>query len=774
MIPTSDEQAHGAYRLGELGWAQFELACTEVMSLQGVPPESWHGRADRSRVALVPEGLDAPLERRRLPGPSLVAAVWANPGSRALWARANVVATVRSAVREHVDEERPSSLVVLTNLALARREVARVSAVAEHAADRALEVTVLGPAELSPLLDASPQVRRRVPSLLGVRDLAELVPDAVLQRSTADVDAARELAKVFVPTRAYAQTLAVLERNRFAVVTGPPEMGKTAIARVLGLAAMTEGWEVHECIRPDELWSRLSRERPQLFIADDAFGSTEYRPEAAERWALELDRILRAMDDRHWLVWTSRPAPLKAGLRRVHREHGVEHFPQPAEVHVDAAALDVEEKALILFRHARAARLPSRSIRLVQAHGWEIVSHRHFTPERIRRFVRTRLPELSSGAGSVASRELAEAVRAEIREPTTAMATSLRALAAEHRALLVALLDTPLGPVAERELAAAARRHADTGFPRPPGELVDRLTDHFVRLVPPLSVTWVHPSWRDLVIDELAADAPARRRFLSRSSIDGVLLALAVAGGAAGERNVPLVVDDADWDALADRLHELVSEVDDSGLYRLLAAVESALAAVPDERARSELDSLAATALERARQRWENAHELTSATLLGAWFALAAWVEEPPLIPDVAPTWIELVPTSRVDVASALELNRVDEWLRLAAVLEEYAPALLSSLGFPDRQSQVLAAFVDDAATLLEGERAAEAPPALTQCLRRLAAVAPEVARGARALAAALELRGEPDALRPADAPTKLPRAASAESSIVARILSDL
>ena len=95
-----------------------------------------------------------------------------------------------------------------------------------------------------------------------------------------------------------------------------------------------------------------------MFVADDAFGSTEYRPEAAERWAVELDRVLRAMDERHWLIWTSRPAPLKAGLRRIHREHGVERFPQPAEVQIDAGDLDVEEKALILFRHAKAAKLP--------------------------------------------------------------------------------------------------------------------------------------------------------------------------------------------------------------------------------------------------------------------------------------------------------------------------------------------------------------------------------------------------------------------------------
>jgi hypothetical protein len=89
------------------------------------------------------------------------------------------------------------------------------------------------------------------------------------------------------------------------------------------------------------------------------------------------------MDDRHWLIWTSRPAPLKAGLGRIHREHGVERFPQPAEIHVDASELDIEEKASILFRHARSRRLTARGVELVRTHAWTLVDHPHFTPERI-------------------------------------------------------------------------------------------------------------------------------------------------------------------------------------------------------------------------------------------------------------------------------------------------------------------------------------------------------------------------------------------------------
>jgi hypothetical protein len=254
-------------------------------------------------------------------------------------------------------------------------------------------------------------------------------------------------------------------------------MGKTAIARMLGLALMSDGWEVHECTRPEQVWERLDPRRPQLFIADDAFGSTEYRSDAADRWAAELDRALRATDTHHWLVWTSRPAPLHAGLRRIHRERGGERFPRPAAVQVDAADLSPPEKTLILYRHARAAGLDRAHRQIVYDLGAEIVEHPHFTPERIRRFVGGRLRELPEGA------DVRAAVAAELSEPTEAMASSYDALADEHRELLLAMLDSPPGPVAERELAAALRRHTSQGLAKAPVDLVDRLTDHFVRVL---------------------------------------------------------------------------------------------------------------------------------------------------------------------------------------------------------------------------------------------------------------------------------------------------
>ena len=73
-----------------------------------------------------------------------------------------------------------------------------------------------------------------------------------------------------------------------------------------------------------------------------------------------------------------------------------------------------------------------------------------------------------------------------------------------------------------------------------------------------MRVEWVHPSWRDLVIEALAEDAETRRHFLPRCGVDGAAVALSGGGGAAGERERPLLRCDADWDALGDGLYSLL------------------------------------------------------------------------------------------------------------------------------------------------------------------------------------------------------------------------
>ena len=316
--------------------------------------------------------------------------------------------------------------------------------------------------------------------------------------------------------------------------------------------------------------------------------------------------------------------PLKAGLGRIHREHGVERFPQPAEVRVDAAELDLEEKTSILFRHARSRPLTARGVELIRTHGWGIVDHPHFTPERIRRFVAHRLPALEGVDAPVARPDIGEAVSAEIREPTEAMATSLAALPPEYRGLLVALLDTPPGPVAERQVAAAARRHLDAGLRHRTGR-ARRTPDR------PLPAAR-SAAKRDLGAPILArpGDRPPRRRpdgtrerFLERCSLEGLLLALSVAGGPTGARRFPLLVADADWDTATGRLATLIPALEETELARLLASLDAAVHAPADARVRAEVQALAQRCLTTTREHLDARRQAIPTALLEHWYLLA-------------------------------------------------------------------------------------------------------------------------------------------------------
>lgn len=514
-----------------------------------------------------------------------------------------------------------------------------------------------------------------------------------------------------------------MARHGFAVLTGPPEMGKTAAARMLGLVRLCQGWEVHECSDPDQLWRAYRRERRQLFIADDAFGSTEYRADAAERWALDLDRILKHVDEEHVLVWTSRPAPLHAGLRRVHRENGLQQFPKPAEVMVDATALTDEERVLMLYRHAVAADLGGGARAVIREQAATIVSDAHLTPERIRRLVWERLADFAAGFPGATT--IDEAIAFEIARPTEAMATSLDALDADHRDILVAMLDAPPAPVSERDLAAAVRRHRP-GLAQPVPALVDRLQDHFLRRVPPTAVTWVHPSWRDLVIDRLDRDPAGRGAFLAQCGLEGVLLALSVEGGPAGERTLPLLVEDSDWDALLGHADAVIADLDVADRVRLLRQLTEAIDHRDhhdDRRAVTELDALAMRVLATILPDPLDGGLLP---LLQDWYTLNRRVTIAQTMPDVTGLWVETLPTANVDLRSAADVASLDDWTALAAILWQHDTTALRVFGFPDSQVAIILRIFSVDAEQLGAELSPERAHSVRQLARALAEFLPK------------------------------------------------
>src|SRR5215218_217486 len=199
-VAEATDADRGVYRFEELGWLEFERLANGLLAAHlGLDDDvSWSGRADEGRLAVV-RG-DAVLPGvGAVAGPVLVVIAWSpGVGHERLRSRARHLVSEAGVV--------PRCALVITN--------AREGDEDPGDWPDALDLTPttrrlsLGPKALSAIIDSNAALRCHVPAVLGVRDIAGLAEAAVLDHSTAELDAARHLARVFVATRAYARTLA--------------------------------------------------------------------------------------------------------------------------------------------------------------------------------------------------------------------------------------------------------------------------------------------------------------------------------------------------------------------------------------------------------------------------------------------------------------------------------------------------------------------------------------------------------------------------------------
>ncbi len=314
------------YRLDELGWYQFEwLAQTLLKAQLGMGVEAWGRHGDHGRDAYFAESLASPAKDVREAGPFLFQVKFVENANAA---GARPAQAVRDAVRKEAASihnrkrltrwNEPTHYTLITNAQLEAATRQEVKRLITDVLPRT-KVHSQGGDDVCALLDIHTGLRRSFPQLLSLRDLDDLIREAVnsdvTERSHAAIECAREVVPVFVPTAAYEKAWKVLRAKHFVVLEGPPEMGKTAIAWTIALAQTSQGWQAIVCDNPDTFFGSLSREISQVFVADDAFGRTEYDPARGNKWEKDLHRVLRSIDTTHWLVWTSRKHILERARR---------------------------------------------------------------------------------------------------------------------------------------------------------------------------------------------------------------------------------------------------------------------------------------------------------------------------------------------------------------------------------------------------------------------------------------------------------------------------
>lgn len=436
------------YRLNDLGWYQFERVVQSLLKSKcGLTLESWGKNKDWGRDAFSSNPLRFPFEEQN-DGPFIFQVKFvenAFSSDQKLFKQLenSVNAEIKSIqIRKQKEKSiNPKYYTLITNFPLTSGQRTGLGMLVRNELSDS-QIIIWGESDVSDLLDQNPHIRQSFPQILGLQDLDKLIDDVINRdiklRSEDIIENAKECVEIFVPTNAYRKCLEYIKNNNFVVIEGPPEVGKTVIAWMVSLLFLTNGYEAFLCNRPEDFFKVYRKEKCQIFVADDAFGRTEYDITRGRQWEEDLDKILRKIDKDHILIWTSRKHIFERALHQMDLQGKANNFPHKADLIVDAADLSIEEKALMLYRHAKRAKLDEVKKRIIRKQAKIIVMHEYLTPERIRYLVedyfsKNQIKEMNTD-------NIRNEIREVIRKPTDRMKKTFDALSLSHKLVLLTLL----------------------------------------------------------------------------------------------------------------------------------------------------------------------------------------------------------------------------------------------------------------------------------------------------------------------------------------------
>jgi hypothetical protein len=708
-----------SYNLDSLGWMQFESLIQVLLKANlGMGVELWGGSADHGRDAYCASDLNFPSRHTTNPGPFVFQAKFIAGANAACAdfdsALTGAVKKEGALIQNRVEAGKwkaPKQYVLLTNAPLTATHRKMISDLLEPILSECT-ITSQGATDVCGLLDHNITVARSFPQVLSLRNLFEIldqvVKNEIVQRTDAVIREAESLSGVFVPTKAFDDAWEILEKHSFVVLEGPPEMGKTAIAWIIATVMLAQKWQAVDCDKPSDFFGAYSNDREQIFIADDAFGTTEYDVNRGSEWGRQLHKVIPKLNKRHWLVWTSRMHILHQALQEMSLQGSASTFPDHKEVLVKANKIDTNERALMLYRHAKAAGLDESAKTIVRKHAKGIVDNQHFTPERIRRFVREALPELQIqvATGEFSEDQMASAITEAIENPTERMRKSYRQLDDAQRSVLIAMLDCERSPDIE-ELQSAYKRFQEAR--KPMQEEINLLKEGFLQDSVPTSamylsntsrhvagVDWIHPSYRDLVIQELERDMQTSEKFLENCSWVGLKLTLSIAGGDKGQRRYPLMTSDKSWAILQHRLASLLGSAEsDYQIRDILRTVRASLEGTSGaEDFHRRLGQIIQNCCDILRQRVNRRPSELKERILTEYYELSMSIAPPPQMPEMYPLWkavqAEFESMLENTEGASLEEDVLSKWAKVIEIVLKTDRRMLIQDGYPEKYNDLI------------------------------------------------------------------------------------
>lgn len=198
-------------------------------------------------------------------------------------------------------------------------------------------------------------------------------------------------------------------------------------------------------------------------------------------------------------------------------------------------------------------------------------------------------------------------------------------------------------------------------------------------------ITWMHPSYRDLVIEELQTDHWLRSIYLKTVNIEGIQLALSDSGGPYGQLHNPLMVDDESWDILQQRCIQIVSQPNLSagfGLLNLLSRVYlHEVSAKAKELELKIIQDICGLLLIQSNEKRVVLTNFQVETYIEASLLITPLIQ----IPNLLSTWTSQYNKLLLATISenSIDLDEIERWLNLVLLISQSEPRFFRQIKFP-------------------------------------------------------------------------------------------
>lgn len=218
-------------------------------------------------------------------------------------------------------------------------------------------------------------------------------------------------------------------------------------------------------------------------------------------------------------------------------------------------------------------------------------------------------------------------------------------------------------------------------------------------------VSWIHPSYRDLIIEELSNNSSARTRFLKQMSISGVKLAISDTGGESGDRSLPFLMDDTSWILFKTRCVELASSTKQYEQIKLLTTLGDAVKQVGVLDVKNKIRDIIFDVCNAISATWNSGNVEISSYVLSVFVRTSTYTKPLVPMPDLNYTWEEKCKcvNELIEYFDHGELSvrfyDIAEWIDFVDVVSASEPRFLNQVDFPNsyiEDFQKISSIIED------------------------------------------------------------------------------